>query len=225
MAEGFLSRWARLKRERDSAEGEPPAAVPDGVPADPWPATAEADVDERPDKAAQGPSVAAVQAGEDRGDTPPRELPSIDSLTPESDFTPFLRRDVASATRNAALKKLFADPAFNVMDGLDVYIEDYSQTTPIPEGLLRRLAQSRAVGLFDEAVEEPRVGEPPRVASTAALGAPGAPPEGAAPVQVGAGAGEAGVGAQATPIATDPQGEVAGPQTEVAKPQGNRSPE
>ena len=27
MAEGFLSRWARLKRERDSGEGELPADV------------------------------------------------------------------------------------------------------------------------------------------------------------------------------------------------------
>ena len=37
MAEGFLSRWARLKRERDSGEGELPADVPAALPADPSP--------------------------------------------------------------------------------------------------------------------------------------------------------------------------------------------
>lgn len=241
MAEGFLSRWARLKRERDAGEGELPADVPAALPADPSPVEPAPVVGRREGEAAGEPtrtdadsdvatggvaSEAATGTEAPRGPgAPPRELPPVDSLTPDSDFTPFLRQGVSPATRNAALKKLFADPVFNVMDGLDVYIEDYNQTTPIPEGLLRRLAQSRAVGLFDEAVEAPRVGEPPRVASTVASGAPGAPPEVAAPVQVGAGAGEEGVGAQATPIAADPQGEVAGPQTEAAEPQGNRAPE
>jgi hypothetical protein len=32
--------------------------------------------------------------------------------------------------RNAALKKLFTDPHFNVMDGLDVYIDDYGKPDP-----------------------------------------------------------------------------------------------
>ena len=38
--------------------------------------------------------------------------------------------------RRAALKKLFSDPRFNVMDGLDVYIDDYSKTEPIPPEML-----------------------------------------------------------------------------------------
>ena len=241
MAEGFLSRWARLKRERDSGEGELPADVPAALPADPSPVPPAPVVGRREGEATGEPTRMDADGGATSGDAaaelamrteaprapwePPPELPPVDSLTPDSDFTPYLRQGVSPATRNAALKKLFADPAFNVMDGLDVYIEDYNQTTPIPEGLLRRLAQSRAVGLFDEPAEEPRVGEPPHVASTAASGAPDAPPEVAAPVQGGTGADEEGVGAQATPIAADPQGEVAGSQTEAAEPQDNRPPE
>lgn len=241
MAEGFLSRWARLKRERDAGEGELPADVPAALPADPSPVPPAPVVGRREGETTGGPTrmdgdgdaaTGGVAPEAATGTEAPRgpgaaapELPPVDSLTPDSDFTPYLRQGVSPATRNAALKKLFADPAFNVMDGLDVYIEDYNQTTPIPEGLLRRLAQSRAVGLFDEPAEEPRVGEPPRVASTAASGAPDAPPEVAAPVQGGTGADEEGVGAQATPIAADPQGEVADSQTEAAEPQDNRPPE
>jgi hypothetical protein len=39
---------------------------------------------------------------------------------------------VAPEVKNAAFKKLFADPHFNVMDGLDIYIDDYSKPDPLP---------------------------------------------------------------------------------------------
>jgi len=182
MAERFLSRWARLKGERETARGErelsesaSAAVAPVDPPAaSPAPATASPDgeTDGKPTVAGTPAAVAGQDATGVGAEPEPRELPPIDSLTPDSDFTPFLRRDVAPATRNAALKKLFADPAFNVMDGLDVYIEDFNQTTPIPEGLLRRLAQSKAVGLFDDLVDEQE--------AEGALRA-GLPVEGAAP--------------------------------------------
>ena len=40
------------------------------------------------------------------------------------------------------MKKLFADPHFNVMDGLDTYIDDYGKPDPIPQSMLRQLDQS-----------------------------------------------------------------------------------
>ena len=51
--------------------------------------------------------------------------------------------------RNLAMKKLFADPHFNVMDGLDIYIGDYTQPDPLPEGMLRKMASAHAMGFFD----------------------------------------------------------------------------
>ena len=54
-----------------------------------------------------------------------------------------MQSGIASATRNAALKKLFADPHFNVMDGLDTYIDDYTKSDPIPEEWLKTMWQSR----------------------------------------------------------------------------------
>ena len=49
----------------------------------------------------------------------------------ESDFVAFMQPKVAETVKRAALKKLFRDPRFNVMDGLDVYIDDYSIPSPI----------------------------------------------------------------------------------------------
>ncbi|MBI2310984.1 MAG: DUF3306 domain-containing protein [Betaproteobacteria bacterium] len=74
-------------------------------------------------------------------DEPPPKLPPVESLTPESDFSGFLHPKVDEKIRRAALKKLFSDPRFNVMDGLDVYIDDYSQADPIPPEMLKKLNQ------------------------------------------------------------------------------------
>ena len=54
----------------------------------------------------------------------------------------------------SALKKLFADPHFNRMDGLDIYIDDYTKPDPMPRAMLARLNQSRLLGLFEEDEEE-----------------------------------------------------------------------
>lgn len=84
----------------------------------------------------------------------PTELPPVESLTPESDFRPFMQPDVDPAVRNQAMKSLFRDPHFNVMDMMDVYVDDYSKPDPIPEGMLRQMTQSRMLKLFDDLPEE-----------------------------------------------------------------------
>ena len=58
--------------------------------------------------------------------------------------------------KNAALKKLFTDPHFNVMDGLDTYIDDYGKPDPMPEGMLRQMVQSQFLGLFADEREASR---------------------------------------------------------------------
>jgi hypothetical protein len=84
---------------------------------------------------------------------PAPELPPIDSLSFESDFQAFMRDKVDEGLRRAALKKLFRDPRFNVMDGLDVYIDDYSLEDPIPPGLLAQLQHARTT-LFGPQTDE-----------------------------------------------------------------------
>ena len=77
-------------------------------------------------------------------------LEDVKTLTQESDFTPFMARNVGPEVRNAAMKKLFADPQFNVMDGLDIYIDDYSKSDPIPESMLRQMTSAKFLNIFEE---------------------------------------------------------------------------
>ena len=75
------------------------------------------------------------------------EVPDAETLLanlgPDSDFGVFLRQEVSEAVRRQAMKTLFADPHFNVMDGLDIYIDDYSLAEPIPEAMLATLQHAR----------------------------------------------------------------------------------
>ncbi|UUZ72898.1 DUF3306 domain-containing protein [Polaromonas sp. P1(28)-8] len=84
-------------------------------------------------------------------------LDDVRLLTKDSDFKPFMAEGVGPNVRNAAMKKLFADPHFNVMDGLDIYIDDYSISEPIPESMLRQMASAKFLKLFDD--EEDDQGE------------------------------------------------------------------
>ena len=81
------------------------------------------------------------------------ELPDAEALLanlgPDSDFGVFLRAEISESVRRQAMKTLFADPRYNVQDGLDVYIEDYSLDDPIPEDMLASLNQARGL-LFDD---------------------------------------------------------------------------
>ncbi|MEO8014619.1 DUF3306 domain-containing protein [Polaromonas sp.] len=145
---GFLGRWAR--RKTDVRQGKPldePAA---------------------PAKSAPGASLAvspaalvADSAQVTAPATPPAEpsekllsLDDVKVLTQDSDFKPFMARNVGADVRNAAMKKLFTDPHYNVMDGLDIYISDYSIADPIPESMLRQMVGAKMLKIFDEPDED-----------------------------------------------------------------------
>jgi len=130
--ENFLSRWSRKKTEAKTTS----PAGPDRPAADVVPAQAGTQSPERVDV-----------------DQAPAPLPPVESLTPESDFTPFMQADVDAGTKRAALKVLLSDPRFNVMDGLDVYIDDYSKPDPLPEGWLEKMNQVARLGIFKEPAE------------------------------------------------------------------------
>jgi hypothetical protein len=75
-------------------------------------------------------------------------LPDPATLNFDDDFSGFLRQEVEESVKRVALKKLFHSATFNVMDGLDVYIDDYSLPDPIDEATLRTLTHTREL-LFD----------------------------------------------------------------------------
>lgn len=137
--EGFLARWSRRKAQASQAQPNagPVQPPPDAAPPGP-PAAVPAEVPPPADDPAAAPA------------SPPPTLEDVQRLDPGADVSRFMAPDVDQTVRHAALKKLFSDPHFNRMDGLDVYIEDYTQFTPVPQAVLRRMVQAQALGLWRE---------------------------------------------------------------------------
>lgn len=80
---------------------------------------------------------------------PPPTMEDVEKMDAKAaDFSAFMRADVDPSVQQAAMKKMFSDPHFNVMDGLDIYIDDYSKPDPIPMEMLKRMAQSDMLGIF-----------------------------------------------------------------------------
>ncbi len=92
-------------------------------------------------------------------------LPPLDSLTFESDFKAFMHAKVEESVKRAALKKLFADPRFNVIDQMDIYIDDYTNLETIPKEMLDKLEHARAT-LFGQQ-EEKKAEEAPKTTDVA----------------------------------------------------------
>jgi Protein of unknown function (DUF3306) len=89
-------------------------------------------------------------------ETPMPDLPPVDKLTPESDFSGFMHPKVEDALRRVALKKLFSgDPHFNLPDPYEAYSGDWTVGEPIPQEMLATLNQAQRL-LFDEKKEEPK---------------------------------------------------------------------
>lgn len=107
-------------------------------------------------RAAAAPAAAPAPAAPEAAP----QLPSVDSLTFESDFKDFMHAKVEEGVKRAALKKLFADPRFNVIDFMDVYIDDYTNLETIPPDMLARLQHARTTLFGREEQKEPDPEQP-----------------------------------------------------------------
>jgi hypothetical protein len=75
-------------------------------------------------------------------------LEDVLKLTKDSDFSAYVQSGIDPNVQQAALNKLFSDPHFNIMDGLDIYIGDYNTPDPMPLEMLKQLNQSKMLGMF-----------------------------------------------------------------------------
>jgi hypothetical protein len=167
--DGFLSRWSRRKAAVKG--GRPP-------PDEPLPAA--------PVAVVEAPAVVPASPADPVVDAPTEPLPTLDdvaALRPGDEVSRFVAHGVDEDVKRAAVKKLFTDPHYNVMDGLDIYIDDYSQPDPIPMAMLRQLNQAKFMGLFaaEEAAEAQAEAEAQARAAAQAT-ATSAHPADAAPV-------------------------------------------
>lgn len=142
MSDSFFSRWSRQKslqrdldRARDQATNKP--------------APVEA---ARPVSTSHGDDTKPLAAGDiaDQADQPMPTLEDTASLEVGANVSRFLRDGVSEAVKGAALKKLFADPAYNVISDMDDYVEDYSKMATMTQLEVRKLQQSKDLYLFED---------------------------------------------------------------------------
>ncbi len=100
--EGFLSRWSRRKREAGAVEESAEALVP---------------------PSAEAPVV--PPALEPAAPLTDQDLPPLETLGEDSDYSGFLSPKVSESLRRKALRQLFAGSQFHIRDGLDDYDDDY----------------------------------------------------------------------------------------------------
>ncbi len=178
MSDNFFSRWSRRKQGLDQAAE--PVLAQDSPPrsnavTDAMEASAKV-VGQQPPIAADAKPVGQEASGHAVAcEQPPvPTLEDVPGLTPASDFQAFMRDGVPGEVRNAAMKKLFTDPHFNVMDGLDIYIGDYNTPDPLPEGMLEKMVGAEFLNLFPQKTKdlptektEPQTQENPEQSSVA----------------------------------------------------------
>ena len=83
----------------------------------------------------------------------PEDLPDVDALNKDSDFSLFMREGTPEHLKKIALRKLFnSDPAFSVLDGLNDYDEDYSMVGMVTEAVSTRYKPGR--GMVDSEDEK-----------------------------------------------------------------------
>ena len=166
----FLSRWSRRKV---AAKNEPQVASEtdlstEQVTVPVAPAGRHADRDTRANSSTDAPAgmkmpeTPCPEPTSPAGDRAREELPSIETLTHESDFSPFMGKEVDPGLRNQAMKKLFKDPhyQFGQMDKLDIYIDDYSKPDPIPLEMLRQMNQAKSLFLFEDEEKDSPLTDP-----------------------------------------------------------------
>lgn len=134
----FFSRWSRRKVQVRTGEPLPPEPAP-VKPAAPVSVAV-------PPVAAETAATEAAPAEQ----APVLTLDDVARLTPESDYSSFVARGVPADVRNAAVKKLFTDPHYNVMDGLDIYIDDYSKPSPMTAADMAKMVGAQFLKLVDD---------------------------------------------------------------------------
>ncbi|MBX9634154.1 MAG: DUF3306 domain-containing protein [Magnetospirillum sp.] len=110
------------------------------------------------------PTAEPVADNPPQAEPPPLDLPPVETLTKDSDFSAFLQTGVPEAVKRAAMAKLWSsDPLFSQPEVFDLHMEDYSFPT-IPEvvktawrvgqGIVEELSDKGDAASFTETSEK-----------------------------------------------------------------------
>lgn len=203
-SEGLLGRWSRRKnaartRSQQTTDSEATAGAHDAV--------------------VSPAGTGSAQVRETPRDKTDAEMPPLESLHEDSDYSAFFSPKVSETLRRQALRRLFTSAQFNVLDGLDDYDDDFRTyealgdliTADMRHGMEREAERAREALTKKAGPEAP----PPAQGSTPGAGRPAAAPEGAEAV---AELGPSGAESQLPPSSEDeadqdpdPTGKLAGP--------------
>ena len=148
---GDATTTASCRAGRGARRRRAKAAAPAAEPPPPSCRCAERGGDAGARLPRRGPQPRRRRAGRAAAEPPPPPtLDDVAALTRDSDYTRFVAPDVDPAVKNAALKKLFTDPHFNVMDGWTPTSTTTASPTRSRASMLRQMAQSQCLGLFDD---------------------------------------------------------------------------
>ena len=144
--DSFLGRWSR--RKRDAAVDAPAPVIEEPVAKPDHPIQTQETSDAVPDVSAES-QVQPVLTDAD--------MPDIETLHADSDFSPFFSEGVSKELRNLALKKLFFSGKFSARDGLDDYDDDFTRFEPLGDTVTsdmkyhaRRKEKARLAALEEE---------------------------------------------------------------------------
>ncbi|SEO67007.1 DUF3306 domain-containing protein [Aquisalimonas asiatica] len=117
---GFFDRWSRRKAGRRQGE-----VLPD----EPEQPQAEAAVDT--EEVEEAPVRIDERTGKPYDELTDDDMPPLESLTPDSDVSMFMARNISPELRRKALRTLFRSPKFNKISLCAEYAEDYTTWTPM----------------------------------------------------------------------------------------------
>ncbi len=171
--ESVFSRWSRRKLEAKEQQENPVESAEL--------LTEEAAEDNSPPEVAEAPEPEAPPLTD-------ADMPDLETLTDESDYSPFMSPGVSEELRKLALRKMFHASAFNIRDGLDEYDDDFTtfeklgdivtsdmkHRIEMEQQKLREQAEAQAaveddeMEMIEDDIEEPEDEESPEVTQLAA---------------------------------------------------------
>jgi len=145
--EGFVSRWSRRKQEVTEVENKQDfsdnSSSSEKVVID--------DID---------PEILKAEKLEALNKLTDEDMPDIETLDENSDFSGFMSTSVSEGLRNIALKKLFMGKSYNIRDGLDEYDGDYTKFEKMPKSMvtsdMKHMVEVEAKKKLEKEQEEAR---------------------------------------------------------------------
>lgn len=145
--DGFLRRWSRRKGVQNKTAQKSAAAVSPGLQTDVAEPPAEDHLELPPEAPVRGRMITsppggaktandARNAAQEETEVEDADLPDVEAMGADSDFTPFLKKGVSEQLQRKALRKLWlSDPVLANVDGLLDYGDDFTDAAMVIENM------------------------------------------------------------------------------------------